>query len=197
LQTRALVGALSLDVAWLLALVAGSLGRGLGWTVSGQMTNLATVVAFLALGTITGHVSVTTARVASLSTVVATVTTTTAVSTISIATVVITTSLWAVTGNVSNFRALVALLGRAATRKTTTAGSSISSWVLAVPRDVTGLTALVASLVLGTLRALTAHVTLVTAVVALGRATGWAVTGLMGGVIAVVAAANCTATLLV
>ena len=48
-----LVWALGLDVSWLLALVASTLRRGLGWTVAGEMSNLATVVALLSLGAVT------------------------------------------------------------------------------------------------------------------------------------------------
>ena len=48
-----LVGALSLDVTGLLALVASSLTGGLGWAVAGEMANLATVVALLTLGAVT------------------------------------------------------------------------------------------------------------------------------------------------
>jgi len=48
-----LVGALSLDVTRLLALVASSLTGGLGRAVSGEMANLATVVALLTLGAVT------------------------------------------------------------------------------------------------------------------------------------------------
>ena len=48
-----LVGALSLDVAGLLALVASSLGRGLGGAIAREMSDFATVVALLALGAVT------------------------------------------------------------------------------------------------------------------------------------------------
>lgn len=47
-----LVGALSLDVAGLLALVASSLGGGLGGAVTGEMSDFAAVVALLALGAV-------------------------------------------------------------------------------------------------------------------------------------------------
>jgi hypothetical protein len=50
--TDDLVGALSLDMAWLLALVAGALGSGLRGTVTAQVTNLTTVVALLTLGAV-------------------------------------------------------------------------------------------------------------------------------------------------
>lgn len=48
-----LVGALSLDVTGLLALVAGALAGCLGGAVSGEMTNFTTVVALLTLGAVT------------------------------------------------------------------------------------------------------------------------------------------------
>ena len=48
-----LVWALSLDVTWLLALVASTLRRGLGWAVTGEMSDLTAVVALLALGAVT------------------------------------------------------------------------------------------------------------------------------------------------
>jgi hypothetical protein len=47
-----LVGALSLDVTGLLALVASSLGGGLGGAVTGEMSDFAAVVALLALGAV-------------------------------------------------------------------------------------------------------------------------------------------------
>jgi len=48
-----LVGALSLDVTRLLALVASSLRGCLGWAVSGEMSDFTTVVALLTLGAVT------------------------------------------------------------------------------------------------------------------------------------------------
>jgi len=48
-----LVGALSLNVSGLLALVAGTLGGGLGRAIAGEMADLATVVALLSLGAVT------------------------------------------------------------------------------------------------------------------------------------------------
>jgi hypothetical protein len=48
-----LVGALGLDVARLLALVAGPLAGGFGGTVAGQMADFAAVVALLTLGAVT------------------------------------------------------------------------------------------------------------------------------------------------
>jgi len=51
-------GALSLDVARFLALVASSLSAGLGWAFAGEMANFTTVVALLSLGAVTAHVSI-------------------------------------------------------------------------------------------------------------------------------------------
>lgn len=53
MHCQSLVGALGLDMAGLLALVASSLGRGLRWAVAGEMSNFATVVALLALSAVT------------------------------------------------------------------------------------------------------------------------------------------------
>ena len=50
---RSLVGALGLDVTGLLALVASSLGGGLGGAVAGEMSDFTAVVALLALGAVT------------------------------------------------------------------------------------------------------------------------------------------------
>lgn len=100
---RNLVGALGLDVAGLLALVASSLGRGLRGAVAGEMADFATVVAFLTLGTVTRHVSVSTARVAGLSTTSSTAEATT-VSTLlaTESSSTISTGLGAVTSDVTN-----------------------------------------------------------------------------------------------
>jgi hypothetical protein len=51
--SRSLVWALSLNVTWLLALVASALAGGFGWAVSGEMSDLTAVVALLALGAVT------------------------------------------------------------------------------------------------------------------------------------------------
>ncbi len=175
--------ALGLDVSWLTALVAGALGRGLGWAVTAQVASLAAVVALLSLGAVAGHVSNTAARVASLLAL-----TETALSTVwllsetGVLVSTLGTGLWAVTGDVSNLGALVALLGGSTERAST--GGTLSGWVLAVAGDVAWLTALVASLVLWSLWALAGHVSLTTAVVALGWATGWAIAGLVGVVTA-------------
>jgi hypothetical protein len=191
-MSAGLVGALSLDVTRLLALIASTLAAGLGWAVSGEMANLATVVALLTLGAVTGHVAVTTAGVAGLSTLATTESTSlstavTAVTTKATTTLSTVTSLGAVAGNVTDLGALVALL-RSTGRETATS-SALSGGVGAVAGDVAWLTALVASLVLGTLGAFTAHVAFSTTVVALGWASGWAITSLVRLIATVVAAA--------
>lgn len=176
---RHLVRALGLNVTWLLALVASALARSLRRAVTAQVSNLSTVIAFLALGAVSGHVSIATARVTSLSALTTTeASATAAVSTTLIVATTVATGLRAVAGNVSDLGALVALLRSTARRESTTTSSALRCGVAAVTGDVTWLAALVASLVLGTLWAFAAHVSLATAVVALGRATAWAVTGL-------------------
>jgi hypothetical protein len=162
--------ALSLDVSWLSALVASALGGGLGWAVSAQVAGLAAVVTLLSLGAVARHMADTTARVAGL---LALSTVTTAVTT-TVAGVLVATSLWAVAGDVADLGALVALLGRS-TVGTSTSGA-LGGWVGAVTADVSWLAAcsmlgdgcrlmsesltLVAGLVLWSLWALTAHVSL-------------------------------------
>jgi len=56
-----LVGARRLDVTRLLALVTQTVGAGFLWAFAAQVTNLATVVAFLALCAIARHVTETAA----------------------------------------------------------------------------------------------------------------------------------------
>jgi len=100
---RSLVGALGLDVTGLLALIASSLGGSLGGAIAGEMSDFAAVVALLALGAVARHVSVTTARVASLSTTSSTVaTSTTSISALVSAECTVSTGLWAVTSDVSD-----------------------------------------------------------------------------------------------
>jgi hypothetical protein len=119
-----LVGAGRLDVAGLLALVADTLAVGFGGAVARDVADLAawislvyiylsffilarrTVVALLALRTVTRHVSVSAARVAGLlASAKATVTT------------AVATALRAVASNVSDLTALVAFLAARATRE--------------------------------------------------------------------------------
>jgi len=196
-----LVGALGLNVTWLLALVASALARSLGGAVTAQVTNLATVVALLALGTIPRHVAVTSAGVAGLSWTTTT-TTEAATETSLLATVsatgtaAISTSLGAVTSDVSDLGALVALLGSTATGReaTATTSSALNGRVGAITGDVTWLTALVACLVLRTLWAFTAHVSFTTTVIALSRASGWAIASLVRSIATVVATAGLSTT---
>lgn len=174
--------ALSLDVSWLAALVAGALGGGLGWAVAGKVANLTAVVALLSVGAVAGHVSKTTAGVAVLLALLSVA----AVLLLAVTVVLVSTlgtGLWAVTGDVADLGALVALLVGLAEGATLWAGTLLWS-VLAVAGDVAWLTALVASLVLWSLWALTGHVSLPAAVVALGWPTGWAVASLVGVVTA-------------
>lgn len=185
-----LVWALSLDVSWLLALIASALAGGLRWAVTAQVANLSAVVALLALRAVARHVAVTSAGVAGLSTLVSAVSTSTSTTTVALVETssgLVSTSLWAVTGDVADLRALVALLASTLRVSGWSTSSSLSSWVGAVTGNVTWLTALVAGLVLWSLWALTAHMTLATAVVALSWATGWAITGLVRSIAAVVA----------
>lgn len=128
--------ALSLDVSWLSALVAGALSRGLRWAVPAQVAGLAAVVALLALSAVAGHVSNATARVAGL---LATAIAATTVSAATVASVLVATSLWAVAGNVSNLGALVALL--TGSTEATSGTHAISGGVGAVTADVSRLAA--------------------------------------------------------
>jgi len=159
------------------------------------MANLATVVALLSLSAITRHMAVATTGVAGLTALTTTESATiaTLVTTISAAATITTSSLRAVTSNMANLGALVALLTTSAATTSreaaTTTSTTVSGWVSAITRDVTRLTALVAGLVLRTLRAFTAHVSFTTTVVALGWASSRAVTGLVRGIATVVAAA--------
>jgi len=103
-------GALGLDVAGLLALVADLLAtaRVLG-AVTGEVTGLAAVVALGAVDTVAGHVTNAAARVAGL-VLLETTTTTIAAGLVTTSTsAVAVTALGAVAGNVADFAALVAL----------------------------------------------------------------------------------------
>lgn len=173
--------ALSLDVSWLAALVAGALRGSLGWAVAGEMANLTAVVALLSVGAVAGHVSNTAAGVAVLwaGVLVSTLLTVLLLSVTSVLVSTLGSGLWAVTGDVSDLGALVALLG-GSTEGASTWTSTLHGGVLAVAGDVAWLAALVAGLVLWSLWALTGHVSLTTAVVALGWSTGWAVACLVG-----------------
>lgn len=170
------VGALSLNVASLLALVADLLTTsGLLGAVTRVVARLAAVVALHAVNTFARHVAVATAGVAGLAS-------TTAEAALTAAAIgVAEAGLGAVAGDVADFAALVAL-GRAS--HATTGGATHG----AVARNVAGLTALVAGLILlHGLATVTAHVALVAAVVALGRTLGGAIAGLVTRVAARVA----------
>ena len=124
----------------------------------------------------TGHVTISSARVASLSSLSTTVSASTSASVSALSTAetaAVSTSLWAVAGNVTDLGALidvrihrayideesylVALLGSTTGLETTaTTSGTLSSRVLAIAGDVARLTALVAGLVLWSIRALTA-----------------------------------------
>lgn len=94
----------------LLAFVANPLTLGLGRAVAGNVAKFTTVVALLALGAVTSHVTETTARVAGLlATTEATAESTS----------VATAALGAAARNVSNTTALVALLATADTSTST------------------------------------------------------------------------------
>lgn len=167
-------------MAGLLALVANLLAASvLLGAIPAEVAVLATVVAFGAVGTIARHVAVATTAVALL--LLAAIATTTALVVRLVATAAaaavgaVTAGLHAVAGDVTDLSTLVALNLSAAGRAT-----SRSTSLGAVTRDVAGLVASVAGLrVLRTVRAVTAHVALISTVVALGWAPVWAVAGLM------------------
>ncbi|RPA77830.1 hypothetical protein BJ508DRAFT_163710 [Ascobolus immersus RN42] len=108
------------------------------------MADLSAVVALLSLGAVPGHVAVTSAGVAGLSTLTET--------TLLETTLLLESTLVAVTGNVSDLATLVAL-GSAATLLEPTLGS----WLLALTGEMAWLVALVASLLLWSSCALTAY----------------------------------------
>lgn len=167
------VGALGLDVARLLALVADLLAtsRLLG-ALAGEMAGNATVIALVAVDAVTGQMTHAAARVAGLLVEVATIAGV-------VATTIGVAALLAVAGNMADLAALVAL-SRAAT--TTTLAWTLVTTGGAVARDMAGLAAAVAGLgVLGTLGAVTAHVALNATVIALGGTLVGAVAGLMSG----------------
>ena len=173
------VGALGLDVARLLALVADLLaGTGLLGAVAGQMARDTAVVALVAIHAVTGHVANATARVAGL---LAEATTATVAG---VEATAVGRALGAVASNVTDLAALVALSTRLAAGLAAAGGGAVAG-------DVVGLAAAVAGLgILGALGAVTAHVTLATAVVALGGTLVGAVAGLMGGLAASEAGAS-------
>ena len=148
----------------------------------GQRPGKLTVVALLALGAVTRHVAVATARVASLATVLVTTTVstlTTAVSTL-LTTVSALTGFGAVTGNVSDLAALVAFLATTGHSARSSTGGGLG----ALAGNVTDLTTCVAGFVLLGVLALAAQVALLAAVVASWVSLGWALAGLVSGLTA-------------
>jgi len=178
--SKPLVGASGLDVAGLLALVADTVVADLSRAVAGKMTDLTAVVALLALGAVARHVAETAARVASLTAGSAVALALALVATLLLEATLLTT-LRAVAGNVADLATLVAFLTAAHTGTTT--GSTTLG---ALARNVTGLTAAVARLLLLRVGALAREMSLATAVVASGVALGGAVAGLVGNVAACV-----------
>jgi len=182
------VGALSLNVSRLLALVADLLATSsLLGAITGVVTRLAAVVALHAVNTLAGHMAVAAAGVAGLAS--------TATEAASAAAAAASTTavgvaerglaaegrLGAVAGNVSHLTTLVALSSLAASAAAAAATGATSSNG-AITRDMARLAALIAGLVvLHGLSAVTAHVTLATTVVALSRTLGRTVTSLMAG----------------
>ncbi|KAK8169606.1 hypothetical protein IWX90DRAFT_183663 [Phyllosticta citrichinensis] len=143
------------------------------------MRILLTVVALLALGAVARHVAVAAARVAGLTTG-STKGTTTAVAatvsaTVSAGTGAVAAALRAVAGNVSDLAALVALLAAA------NAGSTA---LRTLAGKMSNLAATVARLLGLGLAALSAQVTLLTAVVASRGALGGAVASLVADITA-------------
>jgi hypothetical protein len=161
-------------VAGLLALVADALAVGLSRAVARDVADFAayittsqciykgekkreeerTVVALLSLCAVAGHVAVSAARVAGLLA--------TAKATLSTTAAGVAAALAAVTSNVSDLAALVAFLASAAAGREAAAAlvAVACGGLSAVARDVAGLTAAVAGLFLGGLRAFTADVSL-------------------------------------
>ena len=144
-----------------------------------------TVVALLALGAVAGHVAETTAGVAGLHAVALTTAISATVSTTVPLLATEATSLRAVAGDVTDLATLVALLSTS----TSTSTAELAAWSTgsalgALARQVTGLTASVAGLLLLRVLALAGQVALFAAVVAGWVSLGWAVTGLVGGVTA-------------
>jgi len=151
------------------------------------MADLTAVVALLALGAVTAHVTETTARVAgglasaSVATGTATVASTAAA--VSTSSTAVAATLGAVAGNVTDLTTLVALLAAAATA--THLGTAVLG---ALARDVAGATAAVARLLSLGRSAFTANVALLTTVVASWGTLGGALGSAVRRVSAVVAA---------
>lgn len=187
---RGLVGAGSLDVTWLLALVADAL-LCLAGAIPAEMSDLATVVALLTLSAVARHVTVTAAAVAGSSSTAAGAAKASSIA----ATVAAGTTLRAVTSNVTNFATLVAFAATTATVAGTaskSARSTTCSLVRAVTRDMACLATSVAGLFFRRLRAFSAHMACTAAVEASWGASLRAIARLVGCVTAVEAAASTT-----
>jgi len=169
------------DVTRLLALVADTVL--LAGAVTAQVTDLAAVVALLALGAVARHVAVASAREASLGSTAGSSTVATLASAVAGSS--------AVPGNVANLAALVALSTAGSTAASSTVASTVArsttSGARAVTRDVASLTAPVARLLLRWRSAVTAQMTILAAVVADRVSTLWALPRLMSNLVAVVA----------
>lgn len=147
----------------LFAVVANSLAFSLSGAVARDVSNLSTVVALLSMGAVASHVTESAAGVASLLAPAES----TAIS-------ACITALRAVTSNVTNPSTLVALLAASG------AAEALSRGCLgAFARDVSGSTAAITRLLLGSYCAFTADMALSTAVVASRGTLLGTVTGLM------------------
>jgi len=169
----------------LLALIADAVL--LRRAVTAQVADLSAVVAFLPLGAVTGKMAVSTARVAGLS-LTTTAAESTAIGLLS-AEAGLATSLAAVAGNVANLSALVALGAGSAVRGVSALGRSL----VALTGEMAGLAAPVAGLLLGGRLALTAQVTVLSAVVADGVSALRALAGLVSRLATVVASTSSAA----
>lgn len=198
------LGAHSHNMTGLLALVANTIL--LGGTVTAQVADLTTVVALLALGAVTRHVSVTTtgvaglsaaalssvgrsATVAALATIGSTATTTTT-----------TTTVGAVASNVSDLTAFVALSSSGgAAEGTTTTTTLLGTRIVTLAGQMANFTAFIARLLLRSLLAFTAQMAILTAVVANGVAALRALASLMTALATIVASttANGTAAIVI
>lgn len=165
----------------LLALVADSLTLGLRRAVTGNMADLTTVVALLALSAIAGHVAESATRIAGLLP--------TAVSTTEPASVAAT--LGTAASNMSNLTALVTFLATGSTSASVAIGRTR---LRAFARNVTTDAATVARLLLRSYGAFSANVTLSTTVVTGRSSLLGAVTSLVRCITAVEAS---TASVLV
>lgn len=177
-------------MAWLLAFVADAVL--LAGALARQVADLSAVIALLSLGAVARQVSVAAARVAGL--LAAATTTEAAWGWGSVATAAAIGG--ALTGDVANLAALVALgtTTLSAAVSVSAGSSSLDAGVGAVTREVTRLVALVAGLLLLRTGAFTAHVSVLSAVVAHRSSALGAVTSLMSRLAAVVAGTTACGT---